>query len=227
MITDMSTRVEKALSEETIKQSLASFGVTVDSKQVISIQQYMRILLQWNEKLNLTAIRDPLEILVRHFCESMFGAVAVPILGGRLADIGSGPGFPGIPMKILRPELELFLVESNIKKGTFLAEVVRELGLKNSRVLINRYEELSEELTPLDYVCSRAVGEFAAFLEWAGSERVSAGKAILWVGGRDLEEIRRNKLWEWQEPIPVPQSLRRYLLVGKKKSIEVGATTSQ
>ncbi len=223
----MSTRVEKALSEETIKQSLASFGVTVDSKQVISIQQYMGILLQWNEKLNLTAIRDPLEILVRHFCESMFGAVAVPILGGRLADIGSGPGFPGIPMKILRPELELFLVESNIKKGTFLAEVVRELGLKNSRVLINRYEELNEELTPLDYVCSRAVGEFAAFLEWAGSERVSAGKAILWVGGRDLEEIRRNKLWEWQEPIPVPQSLRRYLLVGKKKSIEVGATTSQ
>ena len=223
----MLTRVEKALSEETIKQSLASFGVTVDSKQVIYIQQYMRILLQWNEKLNLTAIRDPLEILVRHFCESMFGAVAVPILGGRLADIGSGPGFPGIPMKILRPELELFLVESNIKKGTFLAEVVRELGLKNSRVLINRYEELNEELTPLDYVCSRAVGEFAAFLEWAGSERVSAGKAILWVGGRDLEEIRRNKLWEWQEPIPVPQSLRRYLLVGKKKSIEVGATTSQ
>ena len=130
-------------------------------------------------------------------------------------------------MKILRPELELFLVESNIKKGTFLAEVVRELGLKNSRVLINRYEELSEELTPLDYVCSRAVGEFAAFLEWAGSERVSAGKAILWVGGRDLEEIRRNRLWEWQEPIPVPQSLRRYLLAGKKKSIEVGATTSQ
>lgn len=223
----MLTRVEKALSEETIKQSLASFGVTVDSKQVISIQQYMRILLQWNEKLNLTAIRDPLEILVRHFCESMFGAVAVPILGGRLADIGSGPGFPGIPMKILRPELELCLVESNIKKGTFLAEVVRELGLKNSRVLINRYEELSEELTPLDYVCSRAVGEYAAFLEWAGSERVSAGKAILWVGGRDLEEIQRNKLWEWQEPIPVPQSLRRYLLVGKKKSVEVGATTTQ
>ncbi len=226
MITKMSTKVEKALSEETIRQSLAGFGVTVDSQQVFSIQQYIRVLLQWNEKLNLTAIRDPLEILVRHFCESMFGAVAVPVEFGRLADIGSGPGFPGIPMKILRPELELFLVESNIKKGTFLAEVVRELGLKNARVLINRYEELGEELAPLDHVCSRAVGEFGTFLEWARSERVSAGNVILWVGGRDLEEIVKDKEWDWREPIAVPQSLRRYILVGKKKSTEGGATTT-
>ena len=223
----MSTKVEKILSEETIKQSLASFGVTVDSEQVFSIQQYIKILLQWNEKLNLTAIRDPLEILVRHFCESMFGAVAVPIGNGRLADIGSGPGFPGIPLKIMRPDLELFLVESNIKKGTFLAEVVRELGLKDARVLISRYEELGEELAPLDYVCSRAVGEFGTFLEWAGSERVSAATAILWIGGRDLEEVKKASGWEWQEPIPVPQSLRRYLLVGRKKAAEVGATTTK
>jgi 16S rRNA (guanine527-N7)-methyltransferase len=213
----MSTKVDKALTAETIKQSLASFGVPVNDEQVIYIQQYIRILLQWNEKLNLTAIRDPLEILVRHFCESMFGAVAVPDLDGRLADIGSGPGFPGIPLKIMKPDLELFLVESNIKKGTFLAEVSRELGLKGARVLINRYEELAEEVAPLDYVCSRALGEFETFLNWAGSERVSAGTAILWIGGRDLEEVKKVSGWEWQDPIPVPQSLRRYLLVGKKK----------
>ena len=223
----MTTKIEKTLSEATIRQSLAGFGVTVDSEQVVCIQQYIRILLQWNEKLNLTAIRDPLEILVRHFCESMYGAVAVPIEHGRLADIGSGPGFPGIPLKILRPELELFLVESNIKKGTFLAEVVRELGLKNARVLISRYEELGEELAPLDYVCSRAVGEFGTFLNWAGSDRVSAGAVVLWIGGRDLEEVKKTDQWEWQEPIAVPQSLRRYLLVGKKKTIEVGATTTK
>ena len=223
----MSTKVEKALTAETIKQSLASFGVEVNDEQVFSIQQYIRILLQWNEKLNLTAIRDPLEILVRHFCESMFGAVAVPNLDGRLADIGSGPGFPGIPLKIMKPELELFLVESNIKKGTFLAEVSRELGLKGARVLINRYEELGEEVAPLDYVCSRAVGEFETFLNWAGSGRVSAGTAILWIGGRDLEEVKKVGGWEWQEPIPVPQSLRRYLLVGKKKGAEVSATTTK
>ena len=213
----MSTQVDKPISEETIRRALGEFQVSLNEQQVIYIQQYIKILRHWNEKLNLTAIRDPLEILYRHFCESMFAAVAVPVEGGRLADIGSGPGFPGIPLKILRPELEIALVESNIKKGTFLAEVIRELGLTNARVLINRYEELGEELAPMDFVCSRALGEFGPFLEWAASDCLAASRVILWVGGRDLDDIRKSDRWEWQEPIPVPQSLRRFLLVGQKK----------
>jgi 16S rRNA (guanine527-N7)-methyltransferase len=213
----MTTKAEKPVSEETIRRALGEFQVPVDEKQILLIQRYMKILLHWNEKLNLTAIRDPLEILHRHFCESMFGAVSVPVESGRLADIGSGAGFPGIPIKILRPELELLLVESNIKKGTFLAEVVRELELSNARVLINRYEELSEDLAPLDFVCSRAIGEFGPFLEWAASLSLSARRVVLWIGGRDLDEARRSPQWDWQEPIAVPQSLRRYLLVGTNK----------
>jgi len=214
----MSTDVEKPLSEDAIRRALGDFQIALTDDQVICIQQYMRLLRHWNEKLNLTAIRDPLEILHRHFCESMYAAVSVPINSGRLADIGSGPGFPGIPLKILRPNLQLFLVESNIKKGTFLAEVGRELGLTNARVLIGRYEELGEELAPLDFVCSRAVGEFGPFLEWAASDRVSAGRVVLWIGGRDLDEARKSSQWEWQEPIPVPQSLRGYLLVGSRRT---------
>lgn len=214
----MITSPDKQLSEETIRRALRKFQIAVNDKQVLSIQKYMKVLQHWNEKLNLTAIRDSLEILHRHFCESMYGAVAVEINSGRLADIGSGAGFPGIPIKILRPDLELFLVESNIKKGTFLAEIIRELELTNARVLINRYEELSEDLAPLDFVCSRAVGEFRPFLEWAASEGLSASRAVLWIGGRDLEEARKSPHWEWQEPIAVPQSLRRYLLVGTKKN---------
>ena len=215
----MSTEVEKPVSGETIRRALGEFEISVDSQQVIYIQQYIRTLLRWNEKLNLTAIRDPLEILYRHFCESMFAAGAIPVDKGRLADIGSGPGFPGIPLKIIRPELEVCLVESNIKKGTFLAEVVRELQLANTRVMISRYEELGEEIAPLDYVCSRAVGEFQPFLEWAGSEQVQARQVILWIGGRDLEEVRKLRNWEWLEPILIPKSLQRYLLVGKKKEM--------
>jgi 16S rRNA (guanine527-N7)-methyltransferase len=213
----MTTNVDKPLSEDTIRRALGEFQVSLDEKQVLLIQKYMQILRHWNEKLNLTAIREPLEILYRHFCESMYAAVAVPGDFGRLADIGTGAGFPGIPLKIMRPELELFLVESNIKKGTFLAEVVRELELPNARVLISRYEELFEELAPLDYVCSRALGEFGPFLEWAASERLSARRTLLWIGGRDLDEVRKSPQWEWQEPISVPQSLRRYLLVGTRK----------
>src|SRR5215471_12648053 len=134
----MALDVDKPISEETIRRALGEFQIVPDSRQVMCIQRYIRILLHWNEKLNLTAIRDPLEILYRHFCESMFGASAIPVDKGRLADIGAGPGFPGIPLKLVRPELELVLVESNIKKGTFLAEVIRELELTNTRVLISR-----------------------------------------------------------------------------------------
>ena len=213
----MAIETGSPLSEVTIRRALGEFQIVVDDNQVLSIQRYIALLRHWNEKLNLTAIRDPLEILHRHFCESMFGAVAVPLNFGRLADIGAGAGFPGLPLKILRPELELFLVESNIKKGTFLAEVIRELELVNARVLISRYEELGEELAPLDYVCFRAVGEFGTFLEWAASERLSAGRILLWIGGRDLDEVRKSHLWEWQEPIAVPHSLRRFILVGTKK----------
>ena len=215
----MTIDVAKPVSEETVRRALGEFQIPVDFTQIVLIQQYIGTLLRWNEKLNLTAIRDPLEILYRHFCESMFAAGAIPVDKGRLADIGSGPGFPGIPLKIARPELELCLVESNIKKGTFLAEVVRELQLINTRVLISRYEELGEEISPLDYVCSRAVGEFGPFLEWAGSEKVQARQVILWIGGRDLEEVQKSKDWEWREPILIPKSLQRYLLVGKKRAM--------
>jgi 16S rRNA (guanine527-N7)-methyltransferase len=219
----MTTTADKPLSEDTIRRAMQEFKIPVDEQQILLIQKYMQILRHWNEKLNLTAIRDPLEILYRHFCECMYAAVAVPGDFGRLADIGSGAGFPGIPLKIARPEIELFLVESNIKKGTFLAEAVRELELVNARVLISRYEELSEELAPLDYVCSRAVGEFGPFLEWAASDRLSARRTLLWIGGRDIDEVRKSSHWEWQEPILVPQSLRRYLLVGTKKAAETSA----
>lgn len=215
----MVTRTEKPLSPEIIRRALGEFQIALHDKQVTHIQQYTQLLLHWNEKLNLTAIRDPLEILHRHFCESMYGVVAGKVEFGRLADIGSGPGFPGIPLKILRPELELFLVESSIKKGTFLAEVIRELELTNAKVLISRYEELSEELAPLDFVCSRAVGEFGPFLKWAASEQLSARRLLLWIGGRDLDEVRKSADWEWEEPILVPQSLRRYILGGVRKQM--------
>ena len=213
------------LSEETIRRASGEFKLDLSGEQVLKIQQYIKILLIWNEKLNLTAIQDPLEILYRHFCESMFAAVAVPVENGRLADVGSGGGFPGLPLKIIRPDLHVFLIEANLKKATFLAEVTRELGLTDARVLVRRYEELGEELAPLDFVCSRALGEFGAFLAWAGSEQVATKEAILWVGARDLEEIQRVPGWDWREPIPVPHSLRRMLLVGRKS--EVGGDLSK
>jgi 16S rRNA (guanine527-N7)-methyltransferase len=205
-------------SSDTIHRALAEFKLTVGDQQVSQIQRYMTILLKWNEAVNLTAIRDPLEILHRHFCESMFPVSVASLDTGRLADVGSGGGFPGLPLKIICPDLEVFLVESNVKKATFLAEAVRDLELKGARVIVSRYEDLGEELTPLDFVCSRAVGEFPAFLKWAASAQVDAKQALLWIGGRDLDEVRGHPGWEWRKPIQIPQSLRRFLLVGSRKS---------
>ena len=213
----MSTLTPATLPTETIRRALAEFQLSANDLQVFQIQQYIRILLTWNEKINLTAIRDPLEILNRHFCESMYAAATVPVENGRLADVGSGAGFPGLPLKIIRPDLQVFLIESNVKKATFLAEVIRELGLTGSRVLVGRYEELGEEVAPLDFVCSRALGEFPSFLEWARSEQIAAKQVILWIGARDLQEIQKIRGWDWREPIQVPNSLWRLLLVGTKR----------
>jgi 16S rRNA (guanine527-N7)-methyltransferase len=212
-------------NDELILHALAEFQLTPTRQQVQQIQQYMRILLAWNDKVNLTAIRDPREILYRHFCESMYGVVTKPVENGRLADVGSGAGFPGVPLKILRPDLQVLLIEANVKKATFIAEVIRELGLTDTRVMVSRYEELGEEVAPLDMVCSRAFGEFGSFLRWAGSEVVQAKQVTLWIGARDLDEIRRAPGWNWAEPIAVPHSLRRLLLVGTKAVPNVDVTT--
>src|SRR5499433_3640035 len=212
-------------SAAAIQRAAGEFNFAVSSEQIQHIQQFTKLLLAWNDKVNLTAIRDPLEILYRHFCESMYGATVLPVEKCRLADVGSGAGFPGLPLKIVRPDLELFLVESNIKKATFMAEVIRELGLTDAKVLVSRFDELGEEVAPLDFVCSRALGDFQPFLEWAAEPRAGVDRVLLWIGARDLDELRRIANWEWEEPIPVPNSLRRLILMGRKKPPAVGTST--
>ena len=203
-------------SKAAIERAAKEFQLSLNDLQVQQIQQYTKLLWTWNEKVNLTAIRDPLEILYRHFCESMFGTALLPVENCRLADVGTGGGFPGIPLKIVRPDLHVFLVESNFKKATFLAEVVRELGLTDTRVLVSRFEELGEEVAPLDIVCSRALGDFARFLGWAASPGIAAKQVLLWLGGRDLEEVRTQPSWTWSESVAVPKSLQRFLLLGNR-----------
>ena len=199
-----------------LDRGLGELALALPSDAPGKLMAYLELLAKWNKTYNLTAIRDPLEILYRHFCESMFGARHLPVENCRLADVGSGGGFPGLPLKIFRPELTVFLVESNVKKATFLAEVIRELGLTDARVLVNRFEELGEEVAPLDVVCSRALGDFASFLAWAASPQVGAKQALLWLGGRDFEEVRTLPGWSWKEPTPVPKSLQRFILLGSR-----------
>src|SRR6202011_3122955 len=120
----MLTKSQGPLSQEIIQRALHELGLTATEQQVIRIQRYVALLLKWNEKINVAAIRDPLEILYRHFCVSMVAAAAVTLERGRLADVGPGVGFPALPLKIIRDELQVFLLESNAKKATFLAETI-------------------------------------------------------------------------------------------------------
>ena len=203
-----------APSETTIRKALSEFHIEVNDTQVGQIQEYIKLLLAWNDKVNLTAIRDPLDILHRHFCESMFAAKLVELDHCRIADIGTGGGFPGLPLKILLPNAQIALVESSIKKAAFLAEVIRTLGLSNVNVVVSRYEELGEEIAPIDYLCARALGDFARFLTWAATNSVGAQRAILWLGTKDVEEVQKVKGWTWDSPVAVPQSLRRVIIIG-------------
>lgn len=203
-------------SESTIRKALSEFQIDANTDQVGQIQEYIKLLLLWNEKVNLTAIRDPLEILYRHFCESMFATKIVDLRQCRLADIGTGAGFPGLALRILLPAAQVVLVESNIKKATFLAEVVRALGITGANVLVSRYEELGEEIAPVDFLLARALGEFEVFLKWAASEAVDAKRLMLWVGAGDVEQVCRGSEWTWEPAVTVPLSLRRVLLIGTK-----------
>ncbi len=212
----MTSLPSTSLTALVVERALSEYGIAPTSTQTEQILSYLKLLSKWNAKVNLTAIRDPLEILHRHFCECMFAGVSVPIKRGRLADVGSGAGFPGLPLKILSPELQVLLIESNIKKASFLAEVIRELGLGGARIIVGRYEDLGEELAPLDFVCSRAVGKFESFFRWAASDSLAARHVILWVGGRDLDQIRANAAWKWRISIQIPRSLQRFLLVADR-----------
>jgi 16S rRNA (guanine527-N7)-methyltransferase len=138
----------------------------------------------------------------------------------RLADIGTGGGFPGLALKILLPEVQVVLVESNIKKATFLAEVVRALRIAGANVMVSRYEELGEEIAPVDFLLARALGEFGVFLKWAASEKVGAKRVILWVGAADVEQARKSLGWIWEPAVTVPYSLRRVLMIGTKVAAE-------
>jgi 16S rRNA (guanine527-N7)-methyltransferase len=203
-----------APSESAIRTALAEFQLEANPNQIAQIQEYIKLLLMWNEKMNLTAIRDPLDILHRHFCESMFVTTLLDLRKCRLVDIGTGGGFPGLALRILLPDAQMVLVESSVKKATFLAEVVRTLGLGNVNVLVSRYEELGEEITPIDYVCARALGGLGAFLGWAASRNVDAKHVVLWLGASDIEEAEKSTKWTWEAPTAIPKSLRRVILTG-------------
>ena len=186
-------------------------------QQLVHISMYIDILARWNRKIALTAVRAPEEMVERHFGESLFVArhlFPVPPSGtGTTAlDVGSGAGFPGLPLKIFAPALRLTLIESQQKKATFLREVVRALALREVEVFAGRAQDFSGQA---ELVTLRAVERFEAMLPVAARLVAERGRLALLIGAAQAERARRLlPAFAWESPIPLPRSEQRILLVG-------------
>ena len=208
------------LSDQQISRALSPYGVSADARLCDRIRSYVSLLLHWNQRVSLTTVTNLDEILRFHFGESFFASSAVPITDGRLADVGSGAGFPGIPLAMIAPRLEVTLIESNVKKSVFLSEVVRALDLIRVHVLRSRMEECPPDLRGLRFVTARAVGSFEDLLDWSAQRLSSEGKVVLWLSESEAERRVADTSWSWQAPLHIPGSRTRVILVGSEKRRE-------
>jgi 16S rRNA (guanine527-N7)-methyltransferase len=218
----------------------------LSSAQLHHISTYIDILLRWNARINLTAIRDPEDIVRRHFGESLFAARQLlssassvssvvhpsgPVSHmsgaftdtGRVfrslhsvADIGSGAGFPGLPMKLWASQISLTLIESNHKKATFLREVVRALTLTDVNIKNTRAEALSETF---DVVTLRAVEHFESILPTAATLIAPGGRLALLIGSSQIADAHTSlPHLSWSTPTPIPLSRTRVLTVAQLRT---------
>jgi 16S rRNA (guanine527-N7)-methyltransferase len=209
--------------------------------QAGSISTYIDLLLRWNSRINLTSVRQPEEIVTRHFGESLFTArhlqpggdarrvgteTARPAESGpvkklgsevRVIDVGSGAGFPGLPIKIWAPQVHLTLIESNQKKSTFLREVVRSLALSNVEVFTGRAESFAG--VNGDIVTLRAVERFDAILTVAARLVAPSGRLAVLVGEAQLSRVHELAPGlQWDNPTSLPLSTSRVLIIGRNES---------
>jgi len=211
----------------------------VSSTQLKYISTYIDLLLRWNARINLTAIRQPEEIVTRHFGESLFAARHLfptkttwgrlePALSEtegtvqaegssartRLIDVGSGAGFPGIPIKIWASDIDLTLIESNHKKAAFLREVARALTWTD----VNIQNARAETVTATFHVVTlRAVERFNAILPTAAALVAPSGRLALLIGAAQETQARSTlPHLAWSTAVPVPKSRSRILLVAHR-----------
>ena len=184
---------------DVFKELMCSHGEQIDiefgDKQLNQFYEYMNLLLEWNEKINLTAITAPEEIILKHFIDSL--TINRYIEQNRsIADVGTGAGFPGIPLKIYRPDLKVTLVDSLNKRINFLNEVIYKLNLKDINTVHSRIEDFGKDKKyreKFDYVTARAVANLATLSEYLIPISKIEGKCICMKGNDIKEEIDCSK----------------------------------
>jgi 16S rRNA (guanine527-N7)-methyltransferase len=208
------------MTTERIAELLKPFLETsLSREQLQSVALHLDLLLKWNSKINLTAVRDHEEIITRHFGESLFAAQRLVQASdsNSAIDIGSGAGFPGIPIKLWSPDIEMTLIESNQRKATFLREAIRALGLKRIFVEASRAETVSAhaDSTRAELVTLRAVERFERILPIALGLVSPGGRLAMLIGESQIQIATSTLVGvTWQTPIPITGSQSRVILVG-------------
>jgi 16S rRNA (guanine527-N7)-methyltransferase len=244
---NVSARTSELCHSEQSEESAA-----LSQAQLQHISTYIDLLLRWNARINLTAIRQPEEIVTRHFGESLFaarhlfpaktaGRAPSPVQAERssvpanyappssrpvraeanaltsetLIDVGSGAGFPGLPIKLWAPQIHVTLIESNHKKATFLREVVRAMTLTDVEVFSARAEDYTN--TPADVVTLRAVERFKTALSTAAGLVAPTGRLALLIGETQLAHTPGlAPEFTWSPPTQIPLSSNRILVIGTR-----------
>jgi len=190
-----------------LEEAAIAVGTSLDQGTVEACLAHYRLLDRWNRRINLTRIIEPREAAERHWGESFFLAAKIDFQrGDRVADLGSGPGFPGLPIALLRPDIQVTLIEAVSKKAVFLQEASR--GLPNVQVLAHRAEEIDK---PFCWTLSRAVA-LDEILDFGAAR--NSGTALL-LGEDEAERAVHDARFEWQRPEKLPWGDRRVALVGR------------
>ena len=187
--------MEKQEFEQKIKTYADEIEIVLNEQQIHQFYQYMELLLEWNEKINLTAITNPEEIIVKHFIDSLTIAKYVKE-NARLIDVGTGAGFPGIPLKIIREDIEITLLDSLNKRVNFLNEVIHELKLSKIQAVHSRVEDFAKDKKnreSFDYATSRAVANLSTLSEYLIPLVKIGGNAISMKGSEVDEEMKQSQ----------------------------------
>lgn len=184
---------------EEFSKLISSYGKEISIEfsniQIERFYKYMNLLIEWNEKINLTAITEPKEIIIKHFIDSL--TVLKDIKGkNTLVDVGTGAGFPGIPLKIMNEEIKITLLDSLNKRINFLNEVIKQLDLKNIETIHSRVEEAGKNKKyreRFDIATARAVANLATLSEYMLPLVKVGGKSICMKGSEVSEELQNSK----------------------------------
>lgn len=182
-----------------VLDAAAQLGIGVNRQQASQFARHAQLLLEWNRKINLTAITDPQEVAIKHFVDAIAPLDHIPARG-RLLDIGTGGGFPGIPLKIMRPGQSMTLIDSVRKKINFVRHVIRQMSLERIEALHTRAEVLADSISSdekFDIIVCRALSDPLAALKLSRSLLAPGGHVILYQGpgpGVDSDPIPQQSI---------------------------------